>query len=284
MEDVILKPLGMTRSTYQRLPDGGTNYAPAYLTGKNISDPDHHFLVESAAAGLWTTPSDLLKVIHAVQKSIKSGDLLERAWAGKMLTEVGDNGMAIGWATKKGRKYFGHAGDNMPGYVCYFAGYTDAKSEGSDTESMGKIEKAVEIPIECGVAVMTSSALGDLVIGKIMAAIPYLKGWPSLFHHPIVPFADHEKTVDERAKEWCGKWGPGNWNLVTDEGRLKLQSGHSPLAALVSAALPPVKYKEGESIDLVADGLETMLRLGLKEGVRTIELWQDEETTILESI
>jgi hypothetical protein len=286
MEEVILKPLGMNRSTYRFLPAGENNYAPAYLTGKNMSDPDHHSMVESAAAGLWTTPSDLLKTIYTVQKSLESGDLLGREWAKKMLIEVEDNGMALGWAAKKRRNYFGHGGDNSPGYLCYVAGYNDLGERSShggesdnEREATGKLGKS--IPKECGVCVMTSSALGDRVIGKILAAVPYLKGWPALYHQKAVPFMDRGRAVDERAKEWCGHWGPGMWGIV-DEGRLSVRYGDFFSVPLVSGALPPHSYDEGNSIDLVADGLETMLRLGWKDGLRIIEVWQDGESRTLE--
>jgi len=51
---------------------------------------------------------------------------------------------------------------------------------------------------------------------------------------------------------------------------------------LVPAALPPHKYEEGESIDLLADGLELMLRLGWKDGARSVEVWQCCELTTLD--
>lgn len=285
MEEVILKPLGMNRSTYRFLPPGENNYAPAYLTGKNMSDPDHHSMVESAAAGLWTTPSDLLKAIHAVQKSLQSGDLLEKEWAEKMLLEVEDNGMALGWAAKKKRNYFGHAGDNSPGYACYLAGFksfgerSDYKERENEEDAPGKL--SASIPNESGVSVMTSSALGHPVIGRILAAISYLKGWPSLYHHKVIPFMDREKVIDERAKEWCGHWGSGKWGIV-DEGGLLVRCGDFPSVPLVSGAIPPYTYDEGNSIDLVADGLETMLRLGWKDGLRIVEIWQDGEDVTLE--
>ena len=288
MDETVLQPLGMTRSTYKFLPEEEKNFAPAYLTGKKMADPDHHTVPESAAAGLWTTPSDLLKAIYAVQRSLQSGDFLERTWARVMLTEIEENGMALGWAAKRDGTTFNHAGDNYPGYVCFVIGFANLTFENlktGDAENMkdgsvsaaGRTEKR-NIPESCGMAVMTSSALGWKALGKILNAVSFLKGWPSMASSPhfpnFLPFRDHERVVDERAKAWCGEWGPGNWSVLDDEV-LWLKSGVFTSVRLLPAAIPPRVYDEGASIDLVADGLEMMLRLGWEDGQRVVELWQD---------
>jgi CubicO group peptidase (beta-lactamase class C family) len=42
MKEAVLRPLKMSRSFYGAIPEKEKNYAPAYLTGKNQADPDHH--------------------------------------------------------------------------------------------------------------------------------------------------------------------------------------------------------------------------------------------------
>ncbi len=63
MQRTVLEPLEMHRSWYSFVPPEETNIAvarcTAYAKGPNAAD--YHDLVELAAAGLWTTPSDLLK-------------------------------------------------------------------------------------------------------------------------------------------------------------------------------------------------------------------------------
>lgn len=246
----------MTRSSYKFLDEQEGDYAPAYLTGLKVADPDHYFVSESAAAGLWTTPSDLLRAVSAVQTSVANNGFLDKTWASEMLTEVESNGMALGWRMSGELNIFGHAGDNNPGYHCYVAGFVEH----------GNVDLR-----DCGVCVMTSSALGPKVLGKIVAAVAYLKGWPSLFASPTVPFVDHARVVDESAKGWCGKWGR-MLELVWDDGLL-VGCGKFE-ARLISAVIPPVVYEEGPSVDLVADGLEMMVRLGWKDGARIVEIWQ----------
>ena len=66
------------------------------------------------------------------------------------------------------------------------------------------------------------------------------------------------------------------------DGAFTAETSHDPFLPLVTAAIPPFEYAEGESVDLIADGLETMIRLGWKEGKKIIELWQDGGAETLE--
>jgi len=285
MDEIVFRPLKMSRSTYKALPDTEKNYAPAYLTGKNKSDPDYYVFPEVAAAALWTTPSDLLRAVHAVQSSLESDDFLKPRWAKIMLTEVGDNnmGMALGWVAEKGSISFQHNGSNPPGYTCLIVGYADlARLEAKgDEEDGSKKESRRRIPKDSGICIMTSSALGFMAIEKVLKAITYLKGWLSVSDSPTVPLLDRASAVDAQAKHWCGDWGPGDWSLVNRDG-IFIQYGSLPALRLVPGVLPPHKYDEGNSIDLVADGLDLMLRLGWKEGSRMIEIWQNDLVITLE--
>jgi CubicO group peptidase (beta-lactamase class C family) len=292
MEEILLKPLNMDRSTYKVLSLDGENYASAYLTGKIQADPDHHTQPEAAAAGLWTTPGDMLKAVRAIQESLETGGFLEREWAEKMLTEVEDNGVGLGWKGKKDDTYFFHPGDNMPGYTAWCGGYMDrgskresrnpSKEKGKQKEGTQSESEKQQIPTNCGMSIMVNSALGERVIGKILSAIAYLKGWPDVSTtYMEVPLVDGHKSIDDRALNWCGNWGPGKWTLVDDNG-LFVKFGSSAKMPLVSAAIPPITYDEGQSIDLVVDGLEILLRLGWKDGSRIIKLRQDRETKTLE--
>ncbi|CZR69844.1 uncharacterized protein PAC_19744 [Phialocephala subalpina] len=278
MDEMVLKPLQMTRSTFKFLPATEKNYAPAHLNGRQVATPDHYSLPESAAAGLWTTPTDLLKAIRAMQRSLESDDFLERRWAQEMLTEVGDFGFGIGWRVKKEDIQFGHAGDNDPGYACFVAGYAELPT-GKDEVPR---ESSHLVPKNCGICVMTSSRLGAVVYQKIVAAIAYLKHWPAIPELQGVPFMDRKKTIDGKAKEWCGSWGSGDWTLVEKNDALLIQCGTFSEMSLVPAALPSHSYDEGSSIDLVVDGLEMMLRLGWKDKSPIIEVWQDEGISTLE--
>jgi hypothetical protein len=198
-----------------------------------------------------------------------------------MLTEVGDNnmGMALGWAAKQGTILFGHTGSNPPGFKCAAIGFADLDQLDSkpNEEDGSRNKNRRSTPKDCGICMMTSSVLGFTVEEKVLNAITYFKGWPGL------PLLDRASTVDAQAKHWCGDWGPGDWRLINEgEGGIFVRYGLLPTLPLVPGVLPPHKYDEGNSVDLVAGGLDLMLRLGWKEGSRMIEIWQNETVITLE--
>jgi CubicO group peptidase (beta-lactamase class C family) len=285
MDEMVLQPLKMTRSTFQRLPESEKNYAPAYWNGKTKTEPEYHILPELAAAGLWTTPSDLLKVIYAIQQSLQEDGFIEQKWARELLTEVEENCMALGWVTGKRGNHFQHAGGNDPGYRCIVLGFAELSGE-SDKEVLKDREVSHQaVPKDCGISVMTNSAMGDVLHQKIVAAVSFLKGWPSLRlsddSEATVPFIARSKSVDVRATEWVGDWGPGLWKIESDKEVLFIRHGIFPPIPLLPGASPSAKYDAGSSIDLVADGLELMLRLGWKDGSQIVELWQEGEVKVL---
>lgn len=97
------------------------SFAKAHVTGDTPANADLHILPELAAAGLWTTPSDLLQCIKSVEESLHSDAFLEQKWAKMMLTEV--NVMARGWRVQN--NVFHHTGPNEPGYECIADGFAD---------------------------------------------------------------------------------------------------------------------------------------------------------------
>ena len=73
--ELVLEPAGTRRSGYwQPLPESlWPEAARAHIGGKRHDDPWHVY-PELAAAGLWTTPSDLARIAIDMQKAIR-GDL-----------------------------------------------------------------------------------------------------------------------------------------------------------------------------------------------------------------
>ncbi len=92
LQETVLGPAGMTHSTYQQpLPDNliGQASSAHHRTGKVIKGQWHTY-PEMAAAGLWTTPTDLCSFAIAIMQAYhgKSTALLSRSMAHEMLTEV----------------------------------------------------------------------------------------------------------------------------------------------------------------------------------------------------
>lgn len=82
----VLKPLGM-RNSAMTTDRPGSNFAVAHLSSGQPLSGGYHRYPELAAAGLWTTPSDMSRMLLAIYESNKgqSGAFLPRSLTGAML-------------------------------------------------------------------------------------------------------------------------------------------------------------------------------------------------------
>jgi CubicO group peptidase (beta-lactamase class C family) len=119
----VLNPIGMTNSTYEQpLPASREKQAARAhdRNGLRMGDPWHVY-PEHAAAGLWTTATDLAKFLIEVQKSLlgQSNRVLSQTMMQEMVTPVGVGPFAVGFSVeKKGEGwYFMHSGSNW-GFQC----------------------------------------------------------------------------------------------------------------------------------------------------------------------
>jgi CubicO group peptidase (beta-lactamase class C family) len=116
MRELVLDKIGMSDSSYEQpLPParaamtaGGT-----YMDGKAVPGR-WHIYPEMAAAGLWTTPTDLAKfaIEIALSKQGKSNRVLSQKMTEEMLTPVKDEvGLGL-FLDKDNPGQFGHDGDD----------------------------------------------------------------------------------------------------------------------------------------------------------------------------
>ena len=87
----VAEPLGLTRSGYFQPLDESMVSNAAFggkLAQKEDASHGYHYYPEHAAAGLWTTPSELAKIGIALGRSIREGGLLKNETAQRMVTRV----------------------------------------------------------------------------------------------------------------------------------------------------------------------------------------------------
>jgi len=123
----VLNPMGMSNSFYTQPPpaDKENLLATGYYNNGAAVKGKYHIYPEQAAAGLWTTPTDLAKYIIETQLSLqgKSNKVLSPEITRLRLTPYIDSSAALGvFIIKKGNeKYFNHDGADE-GFVATYYG------------------------------------------------------------------------------------------------------------------------------------------------------------------
>ncbi|UGT44294.1 beta-lactamase family protein [Nocardia yamanashiensis] len=200
MRELVLDPIGMADSDFTQPPPPALYDVLASghrATGAVVSG-GWHVYPEQAAAGLWTTPSDLCKFALAVRAAYMGAPegLIPQPLAREMLTPqiisltpdpLGDlNAVGLGpFLATNGPARFGHSGGNE-GFRCHLLAYRD---------------------IGVGAAVMTNSDHGTYAMQRVFAAIAKAHDWPDLPIEIETPDLPTEST------------------LASFEGRYRLHTG-----------------------------------------------------------
>jgi len=163
MQELVLGPVGMANSTYEQpLPaTADQSAARAHDKDGKVMDAKWHVYPEQAAAGLWTTPTDLAKLGIEVQKALRGeSKLLSRRTALEMVAPTGTGPFAIGFAIEKRGEgwYFVHDGSNW--------GF--------------RSDLAMHRLKGYGIVVMTNSDSGGQIISAIEARVAAAANWDSL--------------------------------------------------------------------------------------------------------
>ena len=114
----VAEPLGLQRTGFfQPLDEELVSNAAFGFRLAQKEDPAHgyHYYPEHAAAGLWTTPTELVKIGLELSKSYRRGGFLKKKTARRMMTPVMDNyGLCLDVWESEARKdsVAGHTGEN----------------------------------------------------------------------------------------------------------------------------------------------------------------------------
>jgi len=117
MMRLVLQPVGMTDSSYQQPPAASraNQVATGYLLDGKAVEGRYHTYPEMAAAGLWTTPTDLAKWAIALARAYNGEEspLMSTASARTMLTPgLGHWGIGIEVQGAGDDLLFEHGGDD----------------------------------------------------------------------------------------------------------------------------------------------------------------------------
>lgn len=160
MYDNVLKPMGMTHSFYTQPPakDKMKNIATGYTRDGVEVDSKFYIYPEQAAAGLWTTPTDLAKYLIEMQMAYlgKSSKVLSQDMTRLHLTPFIDHSSALGTFVQErnGVKYFFHDAGNKGFRGLYFGSV-----EGGD-----------------GLVVFVNSDDGDIIV-ELLNSVASVYGW-----------------------------------------------------------------------------------------------------------
>jgi CubicO group peptidase (beta-lactamase class C family) len=161
MHDAVLSAFGMTHSTFEQPPKGASasSLASAHYAGGAVLEGRYHLYPELAAAGLWTTPSDLSQFAIGIQRSYRGekGAPLSKDLVTELLTPQKDD-YALGLATisKGTSRRFVHGGSNA----------------GFESKLVAYIEQGK------GAVVMANSNFSGPLIEEVMASIALAYQWP----------------------------------------------------------------------------------------------------------
>ena len=164
--ETVLAPLGMRNSTYsQPLPaDWRKKAATGYRANGNEVEGKIHIYPEMAAAGLWTTPTDLAKFAIELQLSLagRSNKILTKQSVETMTSSFMED-VGLGFFIEKhgNALYFGHGGAD----------------EGFRAELLVSRDKGY------GIAVMVNSDNG-LILREVIRGVAREYGWDEFLPAP----------------------------------------------------------------------------------------------------
>jgi CubicO group peptidase (beta-lactamase class C family) len=162
LHDRVFAPAGMTASTFTQPlpPELAAHAADGYRADSSRVAGGAHVYPELAAAGLWTTPTDLANFLLSLQHALAGQPApISRASAETMITVTlagSDMGLGIGVHGAGEKLLLSHSGANE-GFRCIYAFYPRT----------GR-----------GAVIMTNSDEGSSLVPEILRALSHEYAWP----------------------------------------------------------------------------------------------------------
>jgi len=212
MHDRVLRPLGMTRSTYEQpLPSNLIGMAALGYGSHGEPVPGgFHIVPEMAAGGLWSTPTDLARAAIEVQKEYAgtSNKVLNQALAREMLTrQKGSWGLGFEVEKPGATPRFDHFGVNT-GFVAVLQAYRDNGP---------------------GVVIMTNGQQGEKLITEILRAIAHEHAWPDFqpAEHTLIKLDPASLKGLEGTYDQADKDGQDKLTVTIRDGKPYISGSYS---------------------------------------------------------
>ena len=164
LDEIVFRPFGMNRSSYRQPlpPNDLRNAAMPYTADGDPVAGGPHTYPELAAAGLWTTPSDLARFDLA----------LFRAWVGRATPVLSQSTVLQMLTPGRGHYGLGLVVNGKPPYRRY----------SHDGVNAGFVSSMVTYETGDGAVVMTNGDRGYALAAEIMQSIAAEYEWPNWPH------------------------------------------------------------------------------------------------------
>ena len=257
LSETVLQPLKMSHSTFkQPLPDDWKVMAASgHLPDGKPVDGKFHVYPELAAAGLWTTPTDLATyaIEHQLSVQGKSNLILSKEMEEKMMTPYIGESYGLGFGAQKMGEavYFQHSGGNQ-GFSCLLIAHKD-KGYG---------------------AVVMINGNAFAIISEIIRSIAREYHWESYLPAPYEKFA----LTPDVLKRVVGRYQFDSDGAVTvkeEEGRLVADVTRMPRVEIVPIAQDEfVIVEDGSRVKFVKGPTSAEDTLRVSSGVSTTKAYR----------
>lgn len=225
MQQTVLAPAGMSQSTYEQpLPEArAAEAARGHRRDGSLLPGRWHTYPEQAAAGLWTTPTDLARWALAIDAARRgdAGAILSQATVTEMLTiQKGTVGLGPFIEGQGTELHFGHGGANegFRATVIFFPGTGQ------------------------GAAVMSNNDSGDSLNQELLYAIGQEYGWPGYGPKTVAVVTLDSLTLAKIAGDYLLTYQKQEIPLTASAGGGRLVVTSPPLGTDTLVAMSPTSF------------------------------------------
>ncbi len=240
MQTWVLQPLGMRQSSFEQPPREALDQHAFSHQGIGKPEPGGwRVYPEKEAAGLWTTPSDLARMLIAVHKARSAGTVGTDATGSGPLS-----GSVARTATQRETE------STSPGF------FLDGRRFGHNGSNQGfESLSTIDATSGDGLVIMINSQNSWPLMDAIARTVARIYGWPEL----AAPRAAASQRLPQGAGRWAGRYTLADGNTLVvraAQGALWLQPGPGSWERLIRMADGRFTTEQGQiRIGLSASGL-----------------------------